>query len=48
MKNSEKCFKAMKAVLESSMSADEMIEVLEYLIEQRKTEEWVEKREEEK
>ena len=48
MKNSEKCLKAMKAVLESSMSADEMIEVLEYLIEQRKTELWVENREEEK
>ena len=48
MKNSEKCLKAMKAVLESSMSADEMIEVLEYLIEQRKIEMYAEKREEEK
>lgn len=45
MKNTEKCMAAMKAVLESSMSADDMIEVLEYLIEQRKTEEWREERE---
>lgn len=48
MKNTEKCMAAMKAVLESSMNADEMIEVLEYLIEQRNHEEWREKREEEK
>lgn len=48
MKNTEKCMAAMKAVLESSLNADEMLEVLEYLIEQRKHEEWCEKREGEK
>ena len=45
MKNTEKCMAAMKAVLESSMSADDMIEVLEFLMDCRSHEEWREKQE---
>jgi hypothetical protein len=48
MKNSEKCIAAMKAVLESSLSADEMIEVLEFLMDRKNHEVWCEKQEEEK
>lgn len=46
MKNSEKCMAAMKAVLESSLSADKMIEVLEFLMERKKHEIWCENQEE--
>ena len=48
MKNSEKCMAAMKAVLESSLSADEMIEVLEFLMDLKNHEAWCEKLEEQR
>lgn len=46
MKNSEKCMAAMKAVVESSLGADEIIEVLEFLMDVRNHEVWREEQEE--
>lgn len=48
MKNSEKCMAAMKAVVESSMSADEIIEVFEFLMGVRNHEVWREEQEEQR
>lgn len=48
MKNSEKYYHAMLCVLQSGISSDRKLEILELLMDDRKTALFVEKREEEK